>query len=207
MKKLQHSNTQKDILLQEVHHRVKNNLNVTAAMIGLQALNVDENTKIHLLKSKTRIESIAAVHEMLYQQESFDEIFFYHYIIRLEKLLSKAYSGNEKYQLKVDVDRSLTFPLNTMVQFGLMLNEMLANTLKYAINPDGLVITISLKSTNDEYIFNYKDNGIKYLKKEEIKAHQGLGTKLITLSAKQIDGDLTIHYKNGLNYTLRMINA
>jgi len=207
LKKLTHSNRQKDILLQEVHHRVKNNLNVTAAMLGLQSLNVPEETKMHLIKSKTRIESIAAVHEMLYQQESFDEIIFYNYIIRLEGLLSKAYSGKEKYKLIIDVDRSLTFPLNTMVQFGLMLNEMLANTLKYALNPEGLVITISLQRTPDAYIFHYKDNGIKALSEEAIERAQGLGTKLIKLSTKQIDGELEVYYDNGLNYTVRIKHA
>ena len=160
MKKLIHSNKQKDILLQEVHHRVKNNLNLTGAMLGLQALNTSDEVKMHLLKSKTRIESIAAVHEMLYQQESFDQIRFYDYIIKLESLLSKAYSGKEKYELRIDVDKDLTFPLNTMVQFGLMLNELLANTLKYAKNRQGLVISISLRKENGYYIFIYHDNGI-----------------------------------------------
>lgn len=207
MKKLIHSNKQKDILLQEVHHRVKNNLNVTAAMLGLQSLNVSEEIKTHLIKSKIRIESIAAVHEMLYQQESFEEIIFYDYIIRLESLLSKAYSGKEKYKLHIKVDRTLAFPLNTMVQFGLMLNEMLSNTLKYAVNPDGLVITISLHKSEDAYVFHYQDNGIKTLSRESIENAQGLGTKLIGLSAKQIGGKLHIYYEQGLNYTLRITYA
>lgn len=206
MKKLKHSNTQKDILLQEVHHRVKNNLNVTAAMIGLQSLDVDENTKIHLLKSKTRIESIAAVHEMLYTQESFEKIIFYDYIIRLEELLSKSYGGKEKYELQINIDKKLTLPLNTMVQFGLMLNEMLTNTLKYAIHPNGLIITISLKEMKDEYLFTYQDNGIKELTEDTLLKHSGLGTKLIQLGANQIDANLQISYENGLIYTLRLLN-
>ncbi len=204
MKKLIHSNKQKDILLQEVHHRVKNNLNVTAAMLGLQAFDVPEETKIHLLKSKTRIESIAAVHEMLYTQESFDQIIFYDYVVRLEKLLSSAYGGKEKYSLRIHVDKSLSFPLNTMVQFGLMLNEMLANTLKYAIHPDGLLITISLHKKEGEYLFSYQDNGIKHLTIEEITQKSGLGSKLIQLAASQIEGELNIHYDKGLIYTLRI---
>ncbi len=207
LKKLTHSNRQKDILLQEVHHRVKNNLNVTAAMLGLQALEVPDETKVHLIKSKTRIESIAAVHEMLYKQESFDEINFYEYIVRLEGLLSKAYSGKEKYHLDIKVDRSLTFPLNTMVQYGLMLNEMLSNTLKYAVTPAELVITISLQRITDGYLFSYCDNGINRHAAEEVQKAQGLGIKLIQLSARQIDGELDIRYRDGLNYTLRILNA
>lgn len=204
MKKLIHSNKQKDILLQEVHHRVKNNLNLTGAMLGLQALNTNDEVKMHLMKSKTRIESIAAVHEMLYQQESFDQIHFYDYIIKLEGLLSKAYSGKEKYTLRINVDRDLTFPLNMMVQFGLMLNEMLANTLKYAKNPEDLVITISLQKKMDQFIFTYHDNGINPKSKEELEKHSGLGSKLIRLSAKQIEGELSIYFKEGLTYRLEI---
>ena len=204
MKKLIHSNKQKDILLQEVHHRVKNNLNLTAAMLGLQALNTSDEVKMHLLKSKTRIESIAAVHEMLYQQESFDQIRFYDYIIKLESLLSKAYSGKEKYELRINVDKDLTFPLNTMVQFGLMLNELLANTLKHAKNRQGLVISISLRKENGYYIFIYHDNGINPKSKEELETHSGLGSKIIRLGAKQIEGELSIYYKNGLTYKLEI---
>ncbi len=204
MKKLIHSNKQKDILLQEVHHRVKNNLNLTGAMLGLQALNTNDEVKMHLMKSKTRIESIAAVHEMLYQQESFDQIRFYDYIIKLEGLLSKAYSGKEKYTLRINVDRDLTFPLNMMVQFGLMLNEMLANTLKYAKNPEDLVITISLQKKMDQFIFTYHDNGINPKSKEELEKHSGLGSKLIRLSAKQIEGELSIYFKEGLTYRLEI---
>jgi len=204
MKKLIHSNKQKDILLQEVHHRVKNNLNLTGAMLGLQALNTNDEVKMHLMKSKTRIESIAAVHEMLYQQESFDQIHFYDYIIKLEGLLSKAYSGKEKYTLRINVDRDLTFPLNMMVQFGLMLNEMLANTLKYAKNSEDLVITISLQKKMDQFIFTYHDNGINPKSKEELEKHSGLGSKLIRLSAKQIEGELSIYFKEGLTYRLEI---
>ncbi len=207
LKKLTHSNRQKDILLQEVHHRVKNNLNVTAAMLGLQAFDLPEEIKMHLLKSKARIESIAAVHEMLYKQESFDEIVFYDYIKRLEHLLSEAYSGGEEYHFRTEIDKTLTFPLNTMVQFGLMLNEMLANTLKYAVNPEGLTITISLKKHHNGYLFTYQDNGINRHAAKEMAKNEGLGSILIQLATKQIGGVFETFYNNGLTYRLRISNV
>jgi len=204
LKRLIASNREKDILLKEVHHRVKNNLNLTASMLGLQALHIPQEAKIYILKSKTRIESIAAVHEMLYKQESLDEIVFYNYIVRLEKLLSKTYSGKEKYKLIINVDKSITFTLNTMVQFGLMLNEMLVNSLKYAKTHKQLTITISLKKEEDTYVFSYKDNGINPKSRHNLEQSIGLGSKLIQLSAKQIGGELAIKYKQGLIYQLRL---
>ena len=207
LKKLITSNREKDILLKEVHHRVKNNLNLTASMLGLQALYIPEEVKIHILKSKTRIESIAAVHEMLYRQESLDEIVFYDYIMRLERLLSKTYSGKEQYKLIVNVDKTLTFPLNTMVQFGLMLNEMLVNSLKYAKTPQQLIITIALHKEEEGYLFTYQDNGINPKSRHNLEQSTGLGSKLIQLSVKQIDGELHISYNQGLVYQLRLQNA
>lgn len=207
MKKLQHSNRQKDILLQEVHHRVKNNLNMTASMLGLQALHIPQTAKIYILKSKTRIESIAAVHEMLYRQESLDKILFYDYLMRLEKLLSKTYSGKERYKFIVQVDQTIAFPIDTMVQFGLMLNEMIVNSLKYAKTPQQLTITISLYHDKEGYLFGYQDNGINPKSRHQIEQSTGLGSKLIQLSAKQIGGKLTISYHQGLIYHLRFKNV
>jgi len=205
MKKLIHSNTQKDILLKEVHHRVKNNLNITASMLGLQAMQESIEIKPHILKSKSRIEAIATVHEILYKQESFEEIIFYDYIIRLEKLLAKAYSNT--YTLHMDVDKKLSLPLNNMVHFGLILNEILTNTLKYAKNPQGLQIDISMNQTPKGYLFSYKDNGIKPISTDTLAMQKGLGMKLIELSTKQIEGRLEVYYANGLSYIIRVENA
>jgi len=207
LSKLIHSNHQKDILLKEVHHRVKNNLNVTASMLGLQAIHEPIEIKSHILKSKSRIEAIATVHEMLYKQNSFDQISFYDYIIRLEKLLSKAYGGKTKYTLQVNVDKKLTFSLDIMVQFGLLLNELITNTIKYAENKEGLQLNIILLPEENSYLFIYKDNGTKPIDVKTLLSNKGLGMKLIDLSAKQLQGELTIAYNYGLIYTLRMTHA
>jgi two-component sensor histidine kinase len=204
LSKLIHSNRQKDILLKEVHHRVKNNLNVTASMLGLQAIHEPAEIKSHILKGKSRIEAIATVHEMLYKQNSFDEISFYDYIIRFEKLLSKAYGGNKKYILKLNVDKDLTLSLDMMVQFGLLLNELLTNTIKYAKNDAGLQLDIMLIPTEDGYLFIYQDNGETPIDIDTLLNKKGLGMKLIDLSSKQLEGKLTITYNNGLIYTLRI---
>ncbi|WP_052746152.1 sensor histidine kinase [Sulfurovum lithotrophicum] len=200
--KLESSNAQKDILLKEVHHRVKNNLNITTSMLGLQAMQESEDVRNHLLKSKSRIDAIAAVHEILYKQDNFSEINFYAYIKKLEASLLGMFGKNKTFTLAVDVDRSLILPLDTMIQFGLMVNEMLTNTIKYAQNKKGLEITISLEEKNGHYTFVYRDNGEEVVDIASMPMAKGLGSTFIDICVKQLDGTLTKKFEGGLWYML-----
>ena len=201
--KLKSSNQQKDILLQEVHHRVKNNLNVIASMLGLQAMYESNKTKVPLLKSKSRIQAIAIVHELLYEHKNFKEISFYDYVIKLEGLVFGIYERGKISSININVKKELTLSLNTMVQFGLIINEMLINTMKYAKNDNALKVNISLKKNKNEFIFIYSDNGEKILDTIKLSTTKGLGTKLIDLSIKQLDGELKKYYNDGLHYEVR----
>lgn len=194
------SNRQKDILLKEVHHRVKNNLNVIASILGLQSLGKNDETKEELSTSKSRIESIAIVHEMLYKQDDFDKIIFNDYVKKLKNLILTMHNANSAVTTKVEANNKLTLDLNIMIQFGLIINEILTNTLKYAVNKDGIKISISLEKKDDTYHFKYQDNGINEIDKNAIFESKGLGHKLIDLSVKQLDGELNIAYDKGLKY-------
>jgi len=200
--KLEHSSEQKDVLLREVHHRVKNNLNIIGSMLGLQAMQEDKEIQIHLLKSKSRIDAISAVHEMLYKQENLKEINFCDYVRKIESLTSQMVRDEQKFTLDIDVDEECVLPLDTMIQFGLMISEMFTNTLKYAKNSEGLQIEISLKKVKNEYSFAYSDNGIGDVTVDEISKSKGLGTKLINVCARQLNGDIYRSYENGLKYEL-----
>lgn len=203
MKKLIHSNRQKDILLKEVHHRVKNNLNVTASMLGLQAMLEPVVIREQILKSKSRIEAIAQVHEMIYSQDSFDQILFYDYMHRLQALFAKVYP-KENYLLDIKVDRELTFSLDSMVHFGLMLNEMLTNSLKYAVNSSGLSVGICMAREKYGYRFVYRDNGVDHIDTAELELKKGVGIQLIELSVRQLDGEMSIYYEQGLVFSIRV---
>ncbi len=197
-----HSNRQKDILLKEVHHRVKNNLNVTASILGLQSMGKSDETKDELAKSKSRIESIAIVHEMLYKQDDFDKIIFNEYVLKLKNLILSMYTINNSVTLNIKPNNNLTLELNIMIQFGLIINEILTNTLKHAKNREGVQVEISLQRREDVYVFTYQDNGVESIDIGTIKEAKGLGHKLIELSVKQLDGNLEIEYKKGLLYTI-----
>ena len=204
--KLQASNQQKDILLKEVHHRVKNNLNVTASMIGLQAMQESTEIKIQLMKSKSRIEAIAIVHEMLYKQDDFSEIVFNDYIEKLEQLVVSMFSLDKNIAINLEKNDNLALSLDTMIQLGIIINEMLINSLKHAQNMS-LQINISLKKVDSIYLLIYSDNGINELEISKLLDDNGLGLKLIQLSIKQLNSKLDIKYANGLRYEMRFEDA
>jgi two-component sensor histidine kinase len=200
------SNRQKDILLKEVHHRVKNNLNVIASIIGLQSLHKSQETQTELIHTKSRIESIAIVHEMLYQQSDYEEIIFNDYVDKLTRLILSMNSTKVTTSIKIIPNENITLHLNIMIQVGLIINEMATNSLKYAANKEGLNIYISLKNIDETYLLSYWDNGANELTQEDIESSKGLGFKLIHLSVKQLDGEISTYYNSGLHYEIGFKN-
>jgi len=196
------SNRQKALLLKEVHHRVKNNLNVIASIIGLQENTLEGKAKEALLKSKSRIESIAIVHEMLYKDENFENINFEIYMRHLSNLLLQMYASdkNIKVFIKSDIEN---MSLNVMVQLGIMINELLTNSIKYAFNNNQGEIHITLMHHDHNYTLTYADNGIGYMSPEELVKGSSLGIKLIYLTAKQLKGEVNIINQKGLKYEIK----
>lgn len=201
MKKLQKSNIQKDILLKEVHHRVKNNLNITASMLGLQALKADELTAKELKKSKSRIEAIATVHEMLYLEEDFEQISFTHYIKRLKDNILNIY-GHHSHIVLLCNDTTLTMDLDKMVQVALIINELITNTIKHTDSTIDARVTISLSREKKKFTLIYFEESAKIISSQKLTESSGLGIKLINLSTKQLDGTLNIDTTKGIKYIL-----
>jgi two-component sensor histidine kinase len=189
-------------LLKEVHHRVKNNLNVIASIIGLQANELDGSEKEQLLKSKVRIESIAMVHEMLYRSEDLSSISFVGYMQHLSDLLLRMYGrqGDVIVQIESNIK---TMPLETMVQLGIITNELLTNSIKYAFDDSSGEIWITMQNNDSTYRFIYEDDGKGILDVDQLVKHQSLGVKLIHLSARQLGGDVVITNPRGLKYEIR----
>ena len=199
---LDEANLQKEFLLKEVHHRVKNNLNVISSIIGLQENTLEGKAKEELIKSKSRIMSISLVHEMLYQHENFESIEFIPYMKRLSDLLFGMY-GNEK-GISVNIGSDVaSLPLTAMVQLGIMVNELLTNSIKYAFEEEKGKIDISLNKDENAYLLTYSDNGIGNENPETLLNSKSLGVKLIYLTTKQLKGSLKISSPKGLKYEMR----
>ncbi len=202
MQKLVKTNTQKDMLLKEVHHRVKNNLNVTASMLGLQAMKSDAFTAEALKKSKARIEAIATVHEMLYKEEDFENIVFDHYIERLTTSVLSIYGTRSNIVFKCDGDGELSIDLDRMIQIALIMNELITNTIKHTDTQMPVEINIALERTDGKYRLVYVEDSQKEISEEALTHGSGLGVKLVQLGVKQLDATLKIETNRGLKYII-----
>lgn len=200
IKRLEASNKQNKLLLKEVHHRVKNNLNLMGSILGLQALKSNcPILKNALNSSRRRIESMATLHEVLYKSNAKESLNLKDYIDKLVINIIQSESSMTKVKPKCQID-SIHLTLNSMIQFGIMLNEMVTNSIKYAKNEDGIVkIDVKFKTEPIGYRFVYCDNSpqvdIKKLK-------QGFGFNLIKLTVEHFNGKMTISTNKGLCYSI-----
>lgn len=202
---LDSANRQKSILLGEVHHRVKNNLNVIASILGLQAISLNEKEKIPLLDTKTRIEAMGMVHEMLYKTDDVQNVNVQTYIKNLSSPLLNLYN---KKSIHVDIQTdNIRLPLQIMFQLGIIINELFTNSLKYAFISDKGNISVTLKKENESYILTYKDSGKGIENMNTLNKNKSLGYKLITLGIKQLKGNLTITHTKPLTYKIEFSNA
>lgn len=191
---------EKEVLLHEVHHRVKNNLSVISSLLNLQSsrLRSKKQAIAAFEESKNRINAITMVHEQLYQSGNFREIDMKHYIQTLQRKLLIIYSPSAKitYHTKID---DINIDINRAIPCGIIINELITNTLKHAFpgRPQGkLIISLhELKSKNFELMV--KDNGVGLPHDIDPNNIESLGFKLITILTKQLDGKLTIKTKKG----------
>ena len=189
---------QKEILLKEIHHRVKNNLQLISGLLYLQSVkhkNIEVTAMID--ESQKHINSIALVHEMLYKDDALSLISMEKYLKELGASLLQVTSQEEiTYKLNViNVD----LPIDYATTLGLIVNELITNSLKYAFSTQKGTVSISLKETGEnEYAFIYSDNG----KGCDVDGftNKTLGQKLIKMLAEEIEADLTVKNENGLTY-------
>jgi len=201
---------EKEILLREVHHRVKNNLQVVSSLLNLQANKIDNQViKNTLEESRNRIRSIALVHEKLYQTGNYAEINLKEYTHSLLTELFRAYMvDQEMIQIRTEIE-DVNVPLIYAIPFGLILNEIISNSLKYAfpenhIFEPGPEIFITIKSLSDHQLqVCAGDNGIGLPVDIQLSDSTSLGLYLIRiLSTEQLDGKIEIDTEKGTIFTI-----
>lgn len=195
---LETANRQKTFLLKEIHHRVKNNLNIIASILGIQKFETD-SIEVHNLidQNRLRLESMAMAHEILYQHDNLANIDFELYMKKLTAHILKTEShGNVVVEIKM---LPLSLSIETLIQFGLMVNELMTNSIKYAFEKRAGIITISLTKKKEAYLFTYADNGIGY---DSSKIKSGFGSSLVEMIIDQLDGELTFHSSQGVQYEI-----
>ncbi len=198
---------EKGVLLQEVHHRVKNNMQVIISLLRLQADNIDDEKYADLLKeSQDRIKSMALIHEKFYQAENFADIDFDEYVRSLSTELFRSYGADpNKIALKTQIE-NVSLMLDYAIPCGLIVNELVSNSLKYAFPEDrtGEIKVVFRSTDEDELDLTVSDNGIGLPKDLDIKNTESLGLHLVNvLGEYQLGGKLDVRRENGTEFHLQ----
>ncbi|MGB5822345.1 MAG: sensor histidine kinase [Saonia sp.] len=198
---------EKETLLKEVHHRVKNNLQTVSSLLSLQCRGIsDEKVKNLIKSSQNRVISMAMVHEMLYMREDLAKIEYKSYVQDLSEYLVRSVKG-AKNNIKLTIDiPDIKLGIDTAIPLGLLINETITNALKYGIKDDNEgEISISLKKEDTkDYVLSIGDNGIGFSDQINFKNTKSLGLKLIHNLARQLKGSITRDStKKGTNYIIR----
>lgn len=191
---LQESLDEKKVLFQEVHHRVKNNFQIISSLMNLQMQNSKDERLDELLKeTQHRIISMAFVHELLYRSNKFDEIDMQFYVNELVPSIIYSFSS-EKVQIDFTVETNdILLNLNQAIPIGLILNEIITNSVKYAFvgREKGLIEVEILLTELNEMILKIKDDGIG-IADDLQQENESLGFELIEVLVEQLDGEKTI---------------
>ena len=201
---------EKEALLKEIHHRVKNNLQVVSSLLGLQSRAVvDAETRKMFLESQDRVHSMALLHESLYQSHNLSQINFPEYIRQLAAHLFHSYGvAAERIHLETDLD-DLSLHLDAAVPCGLIINELISNSLKYAF-PDGREgqIRIELRGLSDGTTrLVVADNGIGLRADIDWVNSRSLGLRLVRTLAQQLGGQLQVNTSQGMEVQLAFAAA
>ena len=191
---------EKEVLLKEIHHRVKNNLQIISSLLSLQSAQIKDTGTLRVMRdSQARVRSMALIHEKLYQSQSLAKIDFAEYVQSLTKDLFRSYQrtlGNIRLNIHAD---QVSLDLDYAVPCGLILNELMTNTLKYAF-PDGRdgSIWVELRAEPDQtLILRVADDGIGLPAGLDILKIKSLGLQLVHSLVKQIDGTLVVEESSG----------
>lgn len=203
--KLKKSLNEKEMLLKEIHHRVKNNLMVISSLLNLQSRHIKDKAALDVFReSQNRADSMALIHERLYGSTDLKRIDFGDYISTLSTQLFHTYvTDPRRIKLKLNVE-NLMVDINTTVPLGLILNELVTNSIKYAF-PEGKSgeIKIEFNKKDDEFILIVSDNGVGFPKNIDFRETDSLGLQLVNNLTSQINGKVELNVKNGTEFTIK----
>ena len=197
---------EKQVLLQEIHHRVKNNLAIIISLLNLQANKLhDDGVKAAFADCQSRIRSMALIHQTLYQSRNLAELDLERYIRSLVRTVSSAYSHNSsraRFVIRVD---KIDLPLDYTIPCGLILNELVSNSIKHAFPNDRQgEIVITVQREDDEIVLIVRDNGVGFARDMDAKNSETLGMFLVVrLGELQLGGKVDVSNDNGAVVTVR----
>jgi two-component sensor histidine kinase len=197
---------EKELLLKEVHHRVKNNMQVISSLLNMQADAQDDVVLVSLLgESQQRIKSMSLIHESLYQSDNLLEINFEDYIRTLATGLCRFYSiSGVEVQLEVLVDQ-VALELDTAVPCGLIINELISNALKHGFKAGqarAAVIDVQFVKDRDWYRLKISDNGCGLPQDFDPKQSGSMGMEIVDILTQQLEGRLSFQSMDGAQFII-----
>jgi two-component sensor histidine kinase/GAF domain-containing protein len=191
---------EKDVLLREIHHRVKNNLQIVSSLLHLQTQKVEDQQILMMFReSQNRVKSMALIHERLYRSGNLARVHIAEYIRDLAYYLLHSYdAASRSISLRMNID-NVSLDLDTAIPCGLIINELVSNVLKHAFPPGRAgEIGIGLHSDNgDQLILVVADNGVGFPPDVDILNTQSLGLLLVNNLVKQLDGAIQFQHNDG----------
>ncbi len=197
---------EKEALLKEVHHRVKNNLQLICSLLRLQSKEAVDEAGLRLFrKSEERIRTLALVHEKLYRSESLSTINFGGY---LHDLVSQLIRSGNSFLAPIDVEYSvvdLEFPIDAAITCGLIVNELVTNSMKHAKSESGrMSLRIGLARQSDGVEFSVWDNGTVPLSANVVDESASLGLSLVRTLTRQLGGTVQVSQNGGVQFTVHL---
>lgn len=203
--KIRSSLNEKEVLLKEVHHRVKNNLQVISSILNLQSSYVKDQATLTILKeSQDRIKSMAFIHESLYQTKDFTSINFSEYIVNLTRNLIHSYS-RLNYEIKLNLEiQNVFLNLDLAIPCGLIINEIITNALKYAFvdTQKNAAINVKMDLKDDSVYLQIKDNGKGIPKHISYRNTESLGLQLVVTLVDQLNGTIALNNEAGVEFNI-----
>ncbi len=192
---------EKELLLKEIHHRVKNNMQIISSLLNLQLSYVDDNQGLEILKeSQGRIKSMALVHENIYLSKTLASINFKDYIQKLAIDLIVTYNA-QCIDLKLNVE-DIDLNIETAIPCGLIINELITNSIKHAFKEINGTIIVEFRRNKDKFILTVSDNGIGISESLDSANSASLGLQLVQMLVKQLDGKMNICSDGGTVFTI-----
>lgn len=193
---IEHSLQEKETLLREIHHRVKNNLQIISSLLNMQSEHINDLAVLAMIQeAQSRVQAMSLLHQNLYQSEEINEVDVENYLKRLVAYIAQLFEGHS-VQIKAEVDAAdLYFDFDTAISLGLIVNELVTNAYKYAFNnrPGG-TINIQIKPVNTvDYVLTVSDDGEGLPCDFDSENSQSLGLKLVGILSRQLRGKFTVN--------------
>jgi two-component sensor histidine kinase/CheY-like chemotaxis protein len=200
---------EKDVLLGEIHHRVKNNLQIVHSLLELQCGQIQDPNALAMLRdSQNRIRSMALIHQTLYQSNDFGHVDFGIFLNSLVPTLINSYLKNPARIALSIRSENIHLPINAAIPCGLLVNELISNCLKHAFPGERRGrIDITFLHESDIAVLTVSDNGVGIAEGFELTETTSLGLQLIFLLTEQLHGKMTVHRSNPTSFELRFSRA